>query len=368
MKILFQSREDLFDGLGGDTIQILKTKKELEKLGYQIDINCSIDKDLSEYDLVHIFNLQTIKTTARQIANAKRQQKKIVLSTIWWDFRNFGLDNDIIMFSSRKRKLTSMLLMPFSNFNRNKAYCLLDRIIFDTRTKKAGRDILNSVDAILPNSIAELEILVQNFNMPELRAKADIVVNAVDINDQYDYSLTKLNDLPPRYVLCVGRIEPIKGQAKVIRALYTEKHIPLVFIGKGIDSLYGRYVKKIAEQRTNVYFIPTVKHELLGQYYRNAKVHVLPSLRESPGLVSLEAALYDTNIVVSYQAPIQEYFRDNAFVCNPEDISSIRKSILDAYMAPVSGALKKHILQNLTWGITAEQTSAAYRRVMSKCI
>jgi len=43
MKILFQSREDLFTTLGGDTVQILKTKQELEKLGYKIDIDCSID-------------------------------------------------------------------------------------------------------------------------------------------------------------------------------------------------------------------------------------------------------------------------------------------------------------------------------------
>lgn len=364
MRILFQSRKDLFINLGGDTIQILKTKEELEKLGYEIDINCGTEENLSKYDLVHIFNLQTIKLTKKQLLNARKQNKKVVLSTIWWDFQNFGMDTDYVKYSSVKRKLVSNLLMPFSHFNKHGAYCLMDKILFELRVRENARYILKNVDLILPNSIAELEILIQNFNMPELRAKSNVVVNAVD----KDIALTDHEqgeiDIPKDYILCVGRIEPIKGQAKILQALYCEKEIPIVFIGKGIDTDYGQFVKEIAKRRTNVYFIPNVQHDKLGIYYKYARVHVLPSLRESPGLVSLEAALYDTNVVISYQTPVQEYFGNNAFICDPEDINSIRNSIMKAYNSDINLKLKSYILDRFTWCKTAIQTDVAYRRVL----
>lgn len=363
MKILFQSREDLFTTLGGDTVQILKTKQELEKLGYKIDIDCSIDKDLSEYDIVHIFNLQTLKLTKQQLINAKKQHKKVVLSTIWWDFKNFGLDEDMVRYSSLKRRIANYLLMPFFKFNKHKAYCFIDRILFDIRKKDDGRFILSNADLILPNSIAELEILVQDFNMPELRAKANIVVNAIDGSALSNEALLQPEGIPSNYVLCVGRIQPIKGQAKIIKALFDEVNIPIVFIGKSVDGRYMKYVRELAKKRTNVFFIPGVAHEDMARYYQYARVHVLPSLRESPGLVSLEAALYNTNIVVSYQTPIQEYFGDNTFVCDPEDINSIRNKTLQAYNSSFSSKLKSYILHNLTWKKAAEQTAEGYQRL-----
>ncbi|MBA7701117.1 hypothetical protein ES703_109848 [subsurface metagenome] len=57
MKVLMQSRVNLFKNLGGDSIQILKTKEYLEKIGAMIDISTELNPNLSSYDLVHLFNL-----------------------------------------------------------------------------------------------------------------------------------------------------------------------------------------------------------------------------------------------------------------------------------------------------------------------
>ena len=146
--------------------------------------------------------------------------------------------------------------------------------------------------------------------------------------------------------------------------MMVEKEIPLVFIGRGIEKPYGQWCRKLADKRGNVFFVPQVDHDYLGAFYQKAKVHALPSLRESPGLVSLEAALYDTNIVTSFQAPTWEYFGMDAFICNPEDLSSIHDVILEAYHSEIHKNLKKRIITDFNWMRTAEQTVMAYKKIL----
>lgn len=61
MKVLFQTRTNLYSSPGGDLIQIQKTKQFLEKLGVIVDISLEFEPDLSEYDIVHIFNLMDLR-------------------------------------------------------------------------------------------------------------------------------------------------------------------------------------------------------------------------------------------------------------------------------------------------------------------
>ena len=44
MNILMQSRRDILTKKGGDTVQMLETKKALENLGVTITINCEIGR------------------------------------------------------------------------------------------------------------------------------------------------------------------------------------------------------------------------------------------------------------------------------------------------------------------------------------
>lgn len=369
MRILFQSRPNLLTEFGGDSTQILKTKEAIERMGYSVDLDLSERPDVSKYDIVHVFNLQTFDVTKSQVDNANRQGKPVVLSTIWWDFQYMDMDDDYRSFRSWKYQLCLKMLSALFWINsRHKIYYFY-KLLFRLRKQKKGRQILKSVRWILPNSVAELEILAQDFKMPELRGKSSIVVNAIDseaalpvLPEKYQ---KELDHLPENYVLCVGRIEAIKGQAKIIKSMINYREIPLVFVGRGIEKPYGQYCKQLARERGNVFFVSQIDHDYLWAFYQKAKVHVLASLRESPGLVSLEAALYDTNIVTSFQAPTWEYFGLDAFVCDPEDLSSIRNAIMDAFHKETNQHLKEQVIERFNWMKAAEQTIKAYEKILS---
>ena len=100
MKVLFQSRKTLFSAPGGDTTQLLKTKEYLEKLGIEVDISLELEPDLREYDIIHVFNLMRPQDLFLQVRNAKRQGKKIALSTIYGPYTEYEKKHGVVCYKS----------------------------------------------------------------------------------------------------------------------------------------------------------------------------------------------------------------------------------------------------------------------------
>ena len=128
-------------------------------------------------------------------------------------------------------------------------------------------------------------------------------------------------------------------------------------------------IKEIAEKRGNVFFTGKIKEEQLFDLYKRAKVHVLPSFRESPGLSTLEALICGTQIVVSNEkfCPIKYYkFDKYGFVCNPYDVNSIRNSILNAYNNPKDISLPDDYIKFFSYENAANMTYNVYERVLGE--
>ena len=129
----------------------------------------------------------------------------------------------------------------------------------------------------------------------------------------------------------------MKNQLNLVKALKNNPEIPIVFVGKNFGDKYYHTLKKYAEKRGNVFIFDEIPHEKMAELYKKAKVHVLPSFIETTGLVTLEALINDVQIVTSDEkyCPIQYYhFDEFGFQCNPYDIKSIKKAILEAYNNP----------------------------------
>ena len=189
---------------------------------------------------------------------------------------------------------------------------------------------MNNTDIVLPNSVEEGEILNKKYKND---AKEFAIPNCIDIQNG---NTSRNDNIPRNCVLQVGRLEPTKNQLSVLQAMMKHRDIPLVFVGKQNrrKQYYINQLKKLANSRGNTYFIEEIPQEQLSAYYSAAKVHVLPSFRESPGLVSLEALYYHCNIVVSGSkyCPIKYYkFDKYGYVCDPYSIRSIEKAVLTAY-------------------------------------
>ncbi len=108
-----------------------------------------------------------------------------------------------------------------------------------------------------------------------------------------------------KIVLCVGRIDPLKGVDKLIKALpyLRDLGLKLIVVGGGDDSRSDvedlRRLASSLEVDDVVVFAGTVKHEQLVYYYNAADVCVVPSYYESFGLVALESLACGTPVVAT---------------------------------------------------------------------
>ena len=365
MKVLFQSRKTLFDAPGGDTVQLLKTKEYLEKKGVSIDVSTELTPDLSNYDIVHVFNLMRAQESLMQVMNAKKQGKPVALSTIYGLYTDFdqkargGLGQRLFKwlapFQIEYVKIAARTFLG-GELHKGSLQLLLRGYY------KTIKQIVDNTDVFLPNSLSEMKRVIHDFKLKSPRF--EVIPNAVDTT-LFDPEKVTVEEKYQQYkdcILCVARIEGRKCQLDLLEALKDTPY-KLVLLGKpGKNS--GKYYEVLKERAgKNVFFIDHLEHEKLPQFYKLAKVHALVSWMETPGLSSLEAGAMKTNIVITPNGDTRDYFEDMAYYCTPGDIASIRSAVEKAFNAPPPEKLRSHIEEHFTWSKTAEATFLAYKQI-----
>ncbi len=364
MKVIMQSRENLFSCPGGDTIQLLKTKEYLEKIGIQVDINLELEPDLSKYDIVHLFNLTRVQETYIQMLNAKSQKKPIILSTIYWpSFElekngQFGMRGMISkVLSINNIESLKAIYKYFIRKEKNKG----TKYLMTHSFASMQIEILKNCEWFLPNSVSEIDMISKYIKFDT--SSYNVVPNAVDIENVNDRKYTNEFEKYRGYILSVGRIETRKNQLNLLKAIEGTDY-KLLLVGK-VAPGHKKYAKKvldIVKKNNNIEYIESVDNDKLYSLYKVCKVHVLPSWFETPGLVSLEAGAMGASIVVSDRGTTRDYFKEYAYYCQPNDISSIKEAIDSAYSYPKNTEkLHDMIVNDYTWNKAAQATLEGYK-------
>jgi glycosyltransferase involved in cell wall biosynthesis len=368
MKIAFCIRENYISRYGGDTTQLMKTKEYLEHLyGIESEILVDPKKIDSSFDIAHIFNLSTRKCSRDFALMAKKKNIKIVFSTIYWDYSYVSI----------------LRFMQCINFNLNPFTAKVGLLMSKTCAtifqypqaisplfRRHVKKMIKLSDILLPNSLEEAEKIIHFIgeNKHKVIAKVHIVPNAADFKSQKkETNIFNTYQIPHHYILQVGRISFLKNQLQTLKALEQYPNVPIVFIGKDFNDQYATVLRKRSQKRGNVFFIPEIPHDDVQLFYKHALLHILPSLRESPGLVSLEALTNGCKIIVANHrfAPYNTYFEGVASFCNPLSISDIRNKILQEIKTERNTEQNSNIIKmRFSWENAAKETYKAYCSVL----
>jgi glycosyltransferase involved in cell wall biosynthesis len=368
LRVLFiNSRPDAAQYPGGDTIQAQKTQAALEALGVQIEVRGPFDLDnLPAYDLAHIFNIQEPEPAWAALQHLEAKGIPVVISPIYWDMLAHWFE-----MAATGRGRWRQIVARLGKERTRQLYLRWQRTKSPANSHwRQQRRILAHARRVLPNSQSEADLLQHTFAFSNsFQQKIDAIPNAIDTSlyatlptrSESFYQQHGLQD----FVLQVGTVYPAKNQLAVIEALF-DLPVPLVFIGKVLGPFadYAETCKARAAERGNVLFLDHVPHEELPGIYALAAVHVLPSWRETPGLVSLEAAAAGCRIVTTSIGSTRDYFADDAWYCYPDDLASIRQAVEKALNAPPSAVLRQRVLTEYTWHCAAVATLAAYQAVI----
>ncbi len=345
-----------------------KTKEYLEKLGVQVDISLELEPNLDGYDLVHLFNLMEPQDIYIQMQNAKAQNKKIILSTIYGLYTEFERKARGGLFQHIANILSPYQIAYIKTLVKHHAEKRMHKGVYKMLTKGyygLMKEITGNTAVFLPNSDSEMLRVAREFNLKDYSYFN--VPNAIDkevFNNKQGTS-DNIYEVYKDCILCAARIEGRKSTLNLVRAVKDSPY-QLVLVGKE-SANQKKYVEQVhREAGDNVHFLGTMPHSELRELYKEAKVHALVSWMETPGLSSLEAGVMDCNIVVTKKGDTYDYFGDYAFYCEPDDILSIRKAIDQAFTAEVDPGLKKRILENYTWEKTAAQTLKGYKKALGQ--
>lgn len=342
---------------GGDTVQILETAEELRNLGIKVSIFLSHEKiNYKDFDLLHFFNLTR---PANILHHINKTDKPFVISPILIDYSEYD--------TQHRNGFSGGLLRLFSSseYVKTVSRWLLRKDSLPSKTylwkgqRKSIQYILERAEMVLPNSMSESQALESLYQIKKPYAIIPNGINEKLFNGCGTSSKDKL------LVICAARIEGIKNQLNLIKAL-NNTPFRLLLIGNAGDNQKAYYdqCKKIAA--SNIVFTGRLSQNELANYYRRAKVHVLPSWFETCGLSSLEAAAMGCNIVITDKGYTRDYFGSDGFFCNPEDPESIYNSVLLASKSEVRKNLKDKIFKKLTWKQAAEKTLSAYNTLLAQ--
>ncbi|MEO8406344.1 MAG: glycosyltransferase family 4 protein [Chitinophagaceae bacterium] len=358
MKIAFITRSTLYKVPGGDTIQVLQLADHFKRSGVETSVLLTDEEiDYPQYDLFHVSNITRPSDILFHISQTK---KPFVLSPILIDYSEYD---------RRYRKgISGLVLRIFppglTEYIKTVARWLTGKDVLRSKDyiwkgqRNSIREILKKVTRLLPGSEKEYQRLKELYAVEN---NYSVVPNGVDTSLFCpDEKITKDDKL----VLCAARIEGLKNQLNLIKALNNTEY-KLVLLGASAPNQkkYFDECRSIAAE--NIIFLDQVSQEVLTGYYKKAKVHVLPSWFETCGLSSLEAAAMGCNVVITDKGFTREYFGDDAFYCEPDDPDSILNAIKEASRSPVRKELQQKILKHYTWQHAADITLTACKNILS---
>lgn len=347
-QVLFQAGASVFQRPGGGEIQLIKTGEALEERGVRVGLfNPWVDR-LEEARLVHFFGLHPEFEPLAGLA--KKAGIGVVVSPICW-YDPVAQWYQAERWSAGLVGLSKWLLLRHSALARRRAW----------RSR-----LLAMADAVLPNSKAEADQMVRLLGVPAHRVH--VVPNAVDAAAAPpDPSLARQAFGPEDYVLYVGRIEPRKNVLGLIRACLQLKY-KLVIIGQAPleQADYDRACRKMADSG-HVHFAGHLPKDapLLASAQAAARVFALPSWFETPGLAALEAAQFETPVVITRRGSTRDYFGSTAVYCDPARPASVPKAIEEAWQRPPQGRaqLAEQIRREWTWPEVARIMEGIYDAV-----
>lgn len=179
-------------------------------------------------------------------------------------------------------------------------------------------------------------------------------------------------NLPDRFWLFIGTLEPRKNLVMLLEAYAALKNRPPLIIGGGkgwdYDPIFEAHRRlKLGDAVQFVGFVPS---DELVFWYNSAEMFIYPSVFEGFGLPVLDAMACGTPVLVSDASSLPEVVGDAGMCVPPHDVEAWRGALRHAEVDAAwrAQAREQGITQAacFSWSKTARDTLNSYRKALDE--
>lgn len=181
------------------------------------------------------------------------------------------------------------------------------------------RGVKDKIKTVLVRSEFEKKYMVEGFEFPEEKCK--IV--------RLSCGITSPDSLPEKEPFCLHVSLLCDKRKNVKRLIDAAKkyNFRLVLAGKLRNQEEVNRLKSWIGNANNIEYCGFISEEEKINLYSRAKVFALPSINEGVGIVALEAATMECDIVITKFGGPHEYYKDKARIVDPYNIDEIGKAV-----------------------------------------
>lgn len=211
-------------------------------------------------------------------------------------------------------------------------------------------------------------------------AKVHVINHGVDHDNfkVYEHNMLEtfcdLYELPEKYVLFVGSIEPRKN---LQNALLAYNSLPesfkkeYKFLLAGFSGWQNAEIMEIiCREKGNIIYLGYLSDRELAYLYNVASVFIYPSIYEGFGLPPIEAMACGAPVIVSRTSSMPEICGDAAYYVDPNKIMDIAEGI---YTVATSESLRKDLRKkglkksrSFNWDKSAREHLLVFHEVMGR--
>ena len=233
--------------------------------------------------------------------------------------------------------------------------------------------VMPRLDAMIVPSYAVKRDLVESCDAAEERIT--VIPHGVDEEffeatpAQREVARTQY-ELPDRYVLFVGSVEPRKNLLGLLEAfeslpVQTQRAYPLVIVGAA--GWKNETIQRAISKNPNVRLVGYVSRELLPAVYEACSLFVFPSYYEGFGMPVLEAMAAGAPVIASKVSALPEVIGETGILVDPDDPEDIaeamERALEDEQTAAIMGSSARQRARRFTWEKCALETKYFFENV-----
>lgn len=240
---------------------------------------------------------------------------------------------------------------------------------------------LKRADIILTVSEFSKSEIITYF--PEVKDKIRVVYNGVDLDvfkplldENIKISIAKKYNLPERYMLYLGTLEPRKNLERLIDSYYLLlkefDDVPKLVLAGGKGWLYDSIFDKVSTLwlEDKIIFTGYVAEKDVAPLISGAEVFLFPSMYEGFGMPVIEAMACGVPVLTSNVSSLPEVAGDAAVLVDPFSVEDIKNKLK---LLLIDEALRKRLnkaglkrAKRFSWDVVTKDLYEIYKELAEK--